>query len=58
MVIVCTKHVNKGLKMLHLPHVLPISSEDKANGKNKCHFCGHPSDYKLFNYYKSRIFRI
>ncbi|MBP2258423.1 hypothetical protein J2Z81_002406 [Virgibacillus campisalis] len=51
MVLVCTKHVKEGLKFIHLPHIYPLSSEDKTSENVNCLICGHQAEYKLFNFF-------
>lgn len=52
MIIVCKKHVNKGLKMIFLPHVQPIPEE--LCGNFKCEVCSQQADFKLFNFLSKR----
>jgi predicted nucleotide-binding protein (sugar kinase/HSP70/actin superfamily) len=54
MVIVCKKHVIKGLKMIFLPHIQPIPNENKLNGNLICHICAQQADFKLFNFVPQR----
>jgi predicted nucleotide-binding protein (sugar kinase/HSP70/actin superfamily) len=54
MIIVCKKHVNKGLNMIFLPHVQPISDENKLTGIFKCQICCQQADYKLYNFITQR----
>ncbi|WP_227939220.1 hypothetical protein [Alkalihalobacillus deserti] len=51
MIIVCTKHVKEGLKVIHLPHIHLISNQEKRFGNDKCQICNQKADYKLFNYF-------
>jgi len=49
-IIVCKQHVNQGLKMIFLPHIHPISKEEKRTGEVKCQVCAQSADYKLYNF--------
>jgi predicted nucleotide-binding protein (sugar kinase/HSP70/actin superfamily) len=49
MIVVCKKHVNKGLKMIFLPHIQPISDEYKLDANLNCQICAQQADFKLFN---------
>ncbi|MGM0873882.1 MAG: hypothetical protein ACQEWV_03625 [Bacillota bacterium] len=52
MIIVCKKHVNKGLKMIFLPHVQQIPTE--LSGNFKCQICAQQADFKLYNFVAQR----
>ncbi|HZH60725.1 MAG TPA: hypothetical protein VEY70_14360 [Metabacillus sp.] len=54
MIVVCKKHVNKGLKMIFLPHVQPISKENTLSGHFKCQVCAQNADFKLYNFQSNR----
>jgi predicted nucleotide-binding protein (sugar kinase/HSP70/actin superfamily) len=54
MIVVCKKHVNKGLKMIFLPHIQPISDEYKESANFNCKICAQQADFKLFNFLPQR----
>lgn len=54
MIVVCKKHVNKGLKMIFLPHIQPISDENMLYGNYKCQICSQKADFKLYNFESQR----
>jgi predicted nucleotide-binding protein (sugar kinase/HSP70/actin superfamily) len=54
MIFVCKKHVKKGLKMMFLPHIQPISDENKITGNFHCHVCAQRADFKLYNFESHR----
>ncbi|WP_071458880.1 hypothetical protein [Bacillus massilinigeriensis] len=49
MILVCSKHVKNGLKMIDLPHVRSLSDQDSQGCSRKCEVCRQKPDYKLFN---------
>jgi len=50
MVTVCKQHVKQGLTMIFLPHVHPLTNEEKISGNFTCQLCAKSSDFTLFNY--------
>jgi hypothetical protein len=55
MVFTCKKHVKEALKIIDLPHIYPISENDRMNCQYaNCRICGNKAEFKLFNYLPQR----
>ncbi|MEI2357804.1 hypothetical protein [Mesobacillus zeae] len=50
MILVCSKHVKNGLKMIDLPHVHSITEQSSPGCGQQCEVCRQKPDYKLFNH--------
>jgi len=45
MMIVCSRHVKNGLKVLNVPHIKKLNAKNK---KKSCFFCDELAEYCLF----------